>query len=139
VPLATRAAAAIIAALAMAGCGGGGEEKGPSPRAVVESFAKAFGAGDGERACDLLTKAAQKAFIARVQPLTGADDCPAAIEKLVDAAGGSVSKAYASAKVDQVKISGSKATATLTAEGGATTVALAKEDGDWRLTGVPGL
>jgi hypothetical protein len=127
--------------LLLAGCGGGsdGGAKKQSPQQVVTSFAHAFGAGDGKKACALLTKVGQKAFVARVQPLTGANDCPTAIAKVHDAAGGSVTKAYAAAKVVKVKVSGSQATAQLTAGGAATPVALEKEDDAWKLTAVPGL
>jgi hypothetical protein len=133
-----------VALAAIAGCGGGGKEggggaKAKDPGAVVKEFAKAFGDADGAAACDLLTKPAQDAFVKRAQPLTGADDCPAAVERVAEAAGASVTGAYADSKVEDVKVTGSQATAQLNAGGAATTVTLVKEDGDWKLTKVPGL
>lgn len=140
----TRALAlAVVAAagLLLAGCGGDGKKQPPeqAARTAVEGFAKAFGDGDGKKACSLLTKSAGAAFVTRAKPLTHADDCPTAIERVHDEAGGVVTQAYAAAKVAKVTVTGSKATAQVRAGGAATSVALVKEGGRWKLTGVPGL
>ena len=133
------AAIILAAALAIGGCGGGGSDSGGDPKAAVEGFAKAFGAGDGKQACDLLTPAGRTAFLKRVRTLAGTNDCPTAIKRVHDAAGAQVTGAFASAKVSAVKVSGSTGTATLTAAGHSTTVRLAKEGGAWKLEGVPGI
>ena len=137
-----RAAAGLAAALALAGCGGGGGGGGGSgddPAGAVRSFAKAFGAGDGKKSCGLLTASGRTAFVKRAKPLAATDDCATAIERVHEAAGKPVADAYASATVAGVKVSGSTATAKLTAGGATTAVRLAKEDGEWRLASVPGL
>ena len=41
--------------------------------------------------------------------------------------------------MSDVKVAGSTATAQLTASGHATTVTLSKQDGAWKLNGVPGI
>jgi Tfp pilus assembly protein PilW len=125
----------------VAGCGGGGGST-PGPAAAgaaVTGFSRAFGAGDGAKACGLLTSAAQAAFVKRVQVLAPTSDCPTAIKRVHDAAGTQVTGALAAAKVSAVKVNGNAATATLTAAGHSTTVGLAMQDGAWKLTGVPGI
>ena len=130
----------LLVALAAGGCGGGNASPDPeAARSAVSGFVKAFGAGDGGKACDLLTSTAQAAIVKRVKVLAAASDCPTAIERLHDAAGSEVAGAFASAKVSDVRVTGDSATAQLTAEGHSTPVSLTKEDGDWKLTGVPGI
>jgi hypothetical protein len=138
---AREAAVGAAAALAvLGGCGGGGKVPDPdAARSAVSHFAKAFGGGDGKAACDLLTKAAQAAFVKRVQVLAATKDCPAAMAKVHAAAGADVNAALSAATVSNVKVAGATATATLTASGHSTSVNLAKQDGVWELTGVPGI
>jgi hypothetical protein len=134
------AALALIAALGAGGCGEGKSQSDPdAARAAVSGFSSAFGSGDGSKACDLLTPAAQAAIVKRVKVLTAANDCPTAIKRLHDAAGSQVTSAFATARVSDVQVKGAGATARLTAAGHSAPVALTKQDGDWKLTGVPGL
>jgi hypothetical protein len=130
---------AIAAALIAAGCGGGAPPSPEAAGAAVTGFSKAFGAGDGAKACGLLTSAAQAAFAKRVQALAPTSDCPTAIKRVHDAAGPQVTRALAAAKVSAVKVNGNSATATLTAAGHSTSVGLTRQDGSWKLTGVPGI
>jgi Tfp pilus assembly protein PilW len=137
---ARRTAAFAAAALLAAGCGGGTSSSSPDAAGVaVTDFSKAFGAGDGSKACDRLTSAAQAAFVKRVQVLSPAPDCPTAIKRVHDAVGGQVTGAFAAAKASDVKVKGDTATARLTAAGHSTLVRLEKQDGSWRLTSVPGV
>ena len=130
----------LLVALAASGCGGGSDQPDPdAARSAVSDFAKAFGAGDGGKACDLLTSTAQAAIVKRVKVLAAATDCPTAIERLHDAAGSQVTGAFSTAKVTDVQVKGDTATARLVSGGHSTSVALTKQDGDWRLTGVPGV
>jgi hypothetical protein len=131
-------AALALAAIPLAGCGGD-EKKPADPGAAVSNFAKAFATGDGATACDLLTTAARDAFVKRAQNATGAQDCPTSMKRVHDLAGSSVTGPFATATVTEVKTSGDSATAKLTAAGHSTTVNLAKEDGEWKLGGVPGI
>jgi hypothetical protein len=132
------AAAAVV--LLAGGCGGGGSSAEPDAAGTaVTEFAKAFGAGDGTKACDRLTSAAQATFVKRAQVLAPSRDCPTAIERVHDAAGAQVTGAFSAAKVGDVKVKGEVATARLTAAGHSTLVRLEKQGGKWRLTAVPGV
>ena len=133
-------AAVAIALVAVAGCGGGGKKASDAQLAgaAVSGFSKALGSGDGKAGCDLLTSAARATFLKSVQALTATRDCAAAMKKVHDAAGVDVNAAFSAATVSNVKVSGSSATATLTASGHSVRVNLVKQGGKWRLTGVPG-
>jgi hypothetical protein len=125
---------------AMGGCGGA--KKVPDSQAAgaaVMSFSKAFGDGDGRAACDRLTAAARATFVKRVQVLVKTHDCPTAMLRVHQEAGADVNGAFSTARVSGVKVTGSTATATLTATGHSTPVSLAREGGAWKLTGVPGI
>jgi hypothetical protein len=129
-----------VALTAPVGCGGGKQVSDPeAARTALTSFTKAFGTGDGKKACDLLTTAARAAFLKRVQALVPTRDCATAIRKVHDAAGAEVNSALAAATVSSVKVSGNTAIAMLTASGHTTSVALAKQGGSWKLTGFPGI
>jgi predicted small lipoprotein YifL len=139
------AASALLAAAslaALAGCGGGGGDERPDPEAVVAvttDYAHAFGRGDGETACSLLTPGARDSLVARVSSLVGTRDCAEAVQKLQSLAGPNVTGQFRTAKASSPTVTDDKATATLTAGGHATQVTLEKRDGDWLLTRAPGL
>jgi hypothetical protein len=129
----------VVAAVA-SGCGGGGD-KGSDQQQVstaVTDFAHAFGKGDGEKACSLLTSNARNTFVTRIASLVGTRDCTEAIAKLPGLAGPNVTGPFQTATVSKVTVSGDNATAVLTAAGHSAQVALQKSDGDWLLTHVPG-
>lgn len=133
------AALALAAAAAASGCGGERRSSSDTARAAVSDFARAFGSGDGARACERLTPAAQAAIVKRVKVLAPASGCATAIKRLHDAAGSQVAGAFAAATVSDVRVKGDAASARLTAGGNSTPVALVKVGGAWRLTGVPGI
>ena len=135
------AAAAAAVAVLVAGCGGGGGDEAPDPERVTEAatdYAHAFGAGDGEKACELLTPEAQEKFTAGVSSLVGTRDCAEAVSKLQAVAGPNVTGPFRDARVDSVKVTGDKATARILAGSGAEQVTLEKRDGEWLLTKAPG-
>jgi hypothetical protein len=139
-----RAAVAVLASLSICvlGCGGGGGQRVPdsdAARAAVLGFARAFGSGDAKKACNLLTDAARAAFLKRVQTLVPTKDCSVAMTKVHDEAGADVTQAFTTATAGNVRLKGGAATVTLTASGHSTTVGLAKQGGEWKLTGVPGI
>jgi hypothetical protein len=137
-----RAWAALAVAVVLGGCGGGDEKDVPDSQAArdaVAGFAKAFAAGDGAKACDLLAPGARDAFVKRAQTATGSDDCATSMKRVAELAGESVTGPFGSATVTEVKVSGATATAKLTAAGHPTVVNLSKQDGDWKLNGVPGI
>ena len=137
------ASVALALAVVLAACGGDGDgTKGSDSEqviAAVTGYAHAFGAGDGERACALLTPSAREALIQRVESLVRTADCPAAVEKLASLAGPNVAGPFREAKANEAEVDGDNATATLVAAGHATEVGLEKRDGDWLLTRAPGL
>jgi hypothetical protein len=135
------AVAGVVIVAALAGCGGGGQRVPDSDAAsaAVLGFAKAFGAGKGDEACALLTDDARAVFLKRVQALVPTKDCAVAMSRVHDEAGDDVTQAFSTATVTNVKVNGGAASATLTASGHSTTVGLAEQDGEWKLTGVPGI
>ena len=137
---ATSAIAATVV-LALAGCGGGNDkpDDATAARDAVTSFTKAFAAGDGEKACDLLTTPARDAFVRRAKTATGATVCPEVMQRVAQLAGSSVTEPLSKATVGEVKVTGNTATTTLTASGHSTPVTLSKQEGEWKLNGVPGI
>jgi hypothetical protein len=137
-----RAASALLAvvALVVPGCGGGGD-KPPGEKeagAAVTSYAHAFGGGDGDKACALLTPDARDAFVKRVASLVGTTDCAEAMAKLQSFAGPNVTGPFEDATVSDVQVDGDKATATLVAGGHSEKVTLELHGDDWLLTKAPG-
>src|SRR3954449_8176946 len=145
--MSVRAAAGVsgllgAAVLLVAGCGGGGGDERADPEAVIATtndYAHAFGSGDGDRACELLTPGARDSLVQRVSSLVGTQDCGEAVKKLQTLAGPNVTGQFATAKASAPTVTGDMATATLTAGGHATQVSLEKRDGNWLLTRAPGL
>jgi hypothetical protein len=137
-----RAASALVAVLLLAGCGGGEEGDGaPDPERVesaVTDYAHAFGAGDGDAACALLTPEARDEFTTRVASLVGTRDCAAAVEKLQAVAGPNITGPFAEATVEGVEVDGDSARARLLAGAASEEVTLERRDGDWLLTKAPG-
>jgi hypothetical protein len=134
------ASAAAVCAVLLAGCGDEEQER-PDPEQVTAAaadYAHAFGEGDGERACSLLTPAAQKELTERVSTLVGTRDCPEAIQKLQAVAGPNVTGPFQEAKASEPKVTGDTATVTLTAGSGSEEVKLERVDGEWLLTRAPG-
>ena len=137
-PRVKRAAAIVAtAALAVAGCGGGGGDE-DAVKSTVESYISAFTAGDGAKACTLMTTATRQAFVQRVQLLTHTSDCGDALNKIRGSAGPAVMSALKKATVSDVKVSGQHATAKLTSGGHSSNAQLQKEGGSWKVSGVPG-
>jgi hypothetical protein len=124
----------------LAGCGDEEKERSEPDQvtAAAAEYAHAFGNGDGDRACSLLTPAAQKEFTERVSTLVGTSDCPEAIEKLQAAAGPNVTGPFQEAKASDPEVTGDTATVTLTAGTGTEEVKLERVDGEWLLTRAPG-
>jgi len=135
---ASRAVAIVLAILA-AGCGGGDDA--PDSEQVtraVSDYAHAFGSGDGDKACALLTPGARDAFTSRVSSLVGTRDCAGAVDKLQTVAGPNGTGPFQDATASGAKVEGDTATVTLKAGGASEQVKLEKRDGDWLLTRAPG-
>lgn len=135
----TSAALALVAA-AVAGCGGGGGGGSDVPQVTraATDYAHAFGAGDGTKACALLTPGARDAFVKRVSSLVGTTDCVEAVAKLQAVAGANVTGPFQDATVNGVRVNGDRATARVVAAGHSEQVPLERRDGKWLLAHVPG-
>lgn len=135
-----RLAISLAAASVLAGgCGEDEQRAGPEDAtAAVTEYAHAFGEGDGDKACSLLTPAAKEAFTKRVSSLVGTRDCPEAVEKLQAVAGPNVTGPFQEAKASEPKVTGDTATVKLVAGAGAEEVKLELHDGEWLLTRAPG-
>lgn len=116
-------AAAAVAAAALAGCGGSNSD---DAKKVAGDFYAALRAGQGQKACALLTpEEAQSAAGAGGASGTGAS-CATTI--------GAIASGLPPAAVKSVKVTGDKATAELPAPGGLTiTIQLEKRGGKWRV------
>jgi hypothetical protein len=136
------AALAVAGALvALCGCGGGGSSSSNTDdvHAVTENFAKAFGAGDGKTACTLLTPGGQAAFVKQVGAPLGVKDCAGAVAAAHGEAKAELNLDFSGATVQSVKVSGSTASAVVSAGGRSLPASLSKSGGSWKLTAVPGL
>jgi hypothetical protein len=133
------ASVAAVVALAVTGCGGDdGSPGGGEVDEVVADYAQAFGGGDGDRACELLTEEAREAFVKRVSSVVGTTDCAEAMTKLQSFAGPSITGPFEDATVENVQVDGDRATADLVADGHSEEVTLENVDGEWLLTRAPG-
>ena len=129
-----------LAAALIASCGGGSKgSDSEQVTAAVTGWAHAFGRGDGDKACSLLTPGARDAFVARVSSLVGTRDCAEAVTKLQSVAGPAVTGPFQDAKVTAVQVNGDSGSARLIAGGHAAQVPVEKRGGDWLLSHVPGL
>jgi hypothetical protein len=144
-------AACLLATLA-AGCGAA--HKPPAEKSsdqaqvttVLHSYLHAQAQGDGTTACGLLTPAAQNQLIGLVVSagkglITSRPSCSDAVGLAHAVAGAQLLSALESARVEQIHINGTSATAQVV--DGTTfkpqRVTLEKTGGSWRIAGVPGL
>jgi Domain of unknown function (DUF4878) len=124
------------AAVAVAGCGGGGAAD--DVQSAVKSYLNSFVDGDGAKACSLMTASTRKQFVKRTKPLTKTTDCAAAIEAIRTQAGQPAMDALKKVKVSDVKVNGDSATVKLTSGKNSSTATLKKEGGGWKVSGAPG-
>ena len=133
------AAAAAIALLALAGCGGQSDKQ--KIESTITDYYKAFGSGDMKAACSHLTADAVKLLEA-----SGRAKCPAVLATaLKRPAYARIAPKLKGVKVIAVKVSGANASATAqlpgAGAGGApvnTSVPLTKEGGDWKIVSTAG-
>ena len=127
--------------IALAGCGGSSSTSSNTDdvQAVTENFVKAFGDGDGNTACTLMTPAAQAAFVKKVGGPLGVKDCPGAVAAAHGEAKAELNLDFSNATVQSVKVSGSTASAVVSAGGRSLNAQLSKAGSSWQLTSVPGL
>jgi hypothetical protein len=125
---------ALACALVLSACGGGEDSPGDREQieTVITTYFQAFSAGDGARACGQLSTDAQVKLV----EATRADSCPEAMD---EAAKQPDIEPYVEdlgdAEVVEVEVSGTEASAKVSAIGQETTIPLAKEDGEWKIQG----
>src|SRR3954451_8349056 len=131
-----RALGALAAiAMAVAGCGGGGESDKQKIQSTVHGYFTAFSDADYAKACDALAEKTQEDLTkaARVK------DCPTALAR--GAAKANVkqfARQLKNVQVESVQIHGNAATAKVKALGSTTSVPLTKEGSDWKVQGPAG-
>jgi hypothetical protein len=116
---------AVLAA-ALGACGGESEED--KAKSTVEDYLKAVTDGDGDSACKLVTDQTSK----RIER-GGRRTCAATISSLNTGSGKAVLEQFKKAKVDNVKVNGDTATATIKIANVSQPARLRKESGDWKL------
>jgi hypothetical protein len=143
-----KCAAACLAASLVVGCGAAAPQ--PSERDQVDtalhSYLRAQAEGDGTTACGLLTAGAQNQLIGLVVSAAGRliatrPSCSDAVGLVGSVAGAKVASALEHARVTQIQLGGSRATAQV-ADGAAfrpQRVTLVKTGGSWKIAGIPAL
>ena len=146
-----RIALALLIGAAAGGCGG--THKSPSQAQVarqqvtqtVRSYLRAQVAGDGPAACALLTASGQQELITLVtqagKGLVTSPSCEDAVVLVRAVAGATIVTALGQASVEDVHVTGSRATALVTAGTAFPNeqVSLQKVGTAWRIASVPGL
>jgi hypothetical protein len=125
--------AALTAGAALAGCGGqaGRQSDREQVAAVVRSYDHAFVTHDNRRLCGLMTSSLRRELISGTKQ-AGPDGCA----KLLAFAAGTVRDASGVHPVlSAVRISGSRATATIRTRAGVGMLPLARQGGSWRVSG----
>jgi hypothetical protein len=126
----------VLAALAVAGCGGVGGSEPKDERAEVEAsltaYYKAFASGDSETACNHLAGNT----VAQLERAAGGRPCAEVLDRALKRPDyAKVAPKLAGVKVTEVNVAEDKATAraTVPGVGKSTRVPLIKEDGTWKI------
>jgi hypothetical protein len=121
-----RALALLVAGgLALAGCGGSGEED--AVRGAIEEYVQALASGDGKTACARMTVPLQETIMNAVPHASDCIEAVSQIDNGPDDDRGELS-------IDGVVVDGDTARASVALGGGAgTRHTLRRVDGDWRV------
>ena len=126
--------ALLAAGAALTGCGRSDSE---AVADTVTSYLSAFGAGDGQEACDTLTDETKRLVAPRVAERLGGRDCPDAIRALASRLPASQALAFTRARVTRVDVRGDAADARFRA-GRTRGVARLRKTGDgWKISLLP--
>ncbi|HWK19126.1 MAG TPA: hypothetical protein VNR66_16895 [Solirubrobacteraceae bacterium] len=143
------AASVAVGVLSLAAAGCGSSSSAPSAeqqvKQVLHNYLSAQASGDGQTACALLTPTAQSQLVGAVVKagkglLSATTSCSDAVGLVRAVAGAQVLAALKAAKIGQVQVHGSSATAEVTGGTvfGRQQVRLVKSS-TWMIDGVPGL
>ena len=105
-------------------------------KVAVKAYVDAFAAGDGEKACEHLTEAAQQAVVAAAGKV-GASSCPAVFEQTLNLGGRKVKSVAGKIRVRKIDLNGDGARVTLRAAGQDSVADLQKVDGKWKIASLP--
>jgi hypothetical protein len=124
----------LAAGAALSGCGKSDSEAAAD---TVTAYLKAFGAGDGEEACERLTEETKRVIASRVAEKFGGSDCPDAIRGLRTRLSAAQADAFEEASATRVKVRGDAADVRFRA-GQARGLAKLRKAGDgWKISLLP--
>lgn len=124
----------LVVSLLLTGCGGGGDQA--AVKQTVTTYLTALADGNGARACSQLTDTEALAVVSSISqqlPELNVSSCADAMTKVSRSLGGDGAAKLRAAKVTNVKVAGSSASATVA--GGSTTARLTKVGGHWYISG----
>ncbi len=129
---------ALVTAVAIAGCGSSASSGSDSQQitATIKGYLSALGHGDGQGTCGKLTSAAAAQVLQAAQsraPQLGATSCADAIDKINKYLPKGTQTKLDQAKVENIKVTGTTATAHLV--GGTAAAQLTKVNGHWLISG----
>lgn len=121
---------AILMSAALGGCGGSDEDQ---IRDAYVDFAEAFADADGEKVCDMLTRAGKRDVVAAGVVVGGGGDCPRTVKSLARLFDNGDLTALREAKVTKVTIDKDRAVVQGTAnlDENAKPTQLRKVEGEW--------
>lgn len=129
VPLAVLAVGA-----ALSGCGKSDSEAAAD---TVTTYLKAFGAGDGEEACERLTEETKRDIAFRVAEKFGGSDCPDAIRGLRTRLSAAQADAFEEASATRVRVRGDAADVRFRAGEARGLATLRKAGDEWKISLLP--
>ena len=138
---ARRALPGLIAALALAGCGG--DEPANEAEAVAEMLraaAAAAGESDSDKACEHLSDRAQTQVVLQTGGRLGNVDCPAAVGRALLFLGPAERKRIGELQPTDISLRGGSGSAVMRSPAGTAQPisaqgSVAREDGDWKISG----
>jgi hypothetical protein len=125
-----RRAAPLVACLAIAACGGSGEED--EIRGVVNGLYAGFAETDANRICDSLTSK-QRDVVTKGAGSGKAQSCEQVMSIALSFVGDALKEAK-QAEVTAVEVDGDEARATVKFRGKSSDLGLAKESGQWKVS-----
>ena len=129
-------AAALVGAVALAGCGGSSSHSEAGPRATVQRYFAAVAAGQPRAACAELTEQSRQRLAERAQAVHArGNDCAAVMRVVFTSVYGSRLARLAHPRITALRVSGGKASASV--EGVDAPLQLVDQDGTWRIDFAP--
>ena len=127
---------ALAAGYLLFGPAPGSGDQEPAVKKTVDSYVRAFAAGNGDLACDQLTDAAHDAVVGMAKAI-GAEDCPSAMEKTRQIGGDEVRSIAKKIRVRKIDVDGGRAKVTLRASGQDSIAELERTEKGWKISSLP--